>query len=141
MSIESVLDKIAEALDVDTLRERSLGFYYGEFGLSAAQAKEQLMEQQLDDICDRLKTLVATKGKEEYDGLKKQIHALEHLATCYSEQIDWDNDARKETAKEIFNKIKGKVISEHTDDGYDYEAVDLWDIEDIFKEYGVEVDG
>lgn len=65
MSIESVLDKIAEALDVDTLRERSLGFYYGEFGLSAAQAKEQLMEQQLDDICDRLKTLVATKGKEE----------------------------------------------------------------------------
>ena len=44
-------------------------------------------------------------SKEEYDGLKKQVHALEHLATCYSEQIDWDNDARKETAKEILQQF------------------------------------
>ena len=45
-------------------------------------------------------------SKEEYDGLKKQVHALEHLATCYSEQIDWDNDASKETAKEIIKEVK-----------------------------------
>ena len=45
-------------------------------------------------------------SKEEYNDLNKQIHAFKHLATCYSEQIDWDNDMCKKTAKEIIKEVK-----------------------------------
>ena len=75
-------------------------------------------------------------SKEEYDDLKHRPSTRKWVETCRG-RIE---QARKEMAVEIFNKIKDKVLSEHTDDGYDYEAVDMWDIEDIFKEYGVEVE-
>ena len=75
-------------------------------------------------------------SKEEYDDLKRRPSTREWVDTCRGRM----EQASKETTKEIFNKIKNKVLSENTDDGYGYESIDMWDIEDIFKEYGVEVE-
>lgn len=82
-------------------------------------------------------------SKEEYEGLKKRVHALEHLATCYSEQIDWDNDTRKKTAKEIFDEVMELARNYYPSiDHYciSEKAISLQKIKKLMEKYCVEVE-
>lgn len=52
------LDKLAKALGMDKTLDDYM-FYYGEYGLSEAEAKEKMRKWFEDDICNRIAELVS----------------------------------------------------------------------------------
>lgn len=67
MEQDKLLNKIAKALGIDKTID-DYNFYYGEYGLSAEQAKNKQREWLVDDICDRIEELITKIDKIEKGG-------------------------------------------------------------------------